>query len=173
MRKILIFVICAFLLTFSPVLVFAQKEDKVDEPVNSFELFWPVVAGKTKGDKLYSLKLFKEKARGLLIFGKPQKADYSLFLTTKRVLEAEKLSKDGKKDSSMETFDMALSQLAIVEENTNDSGDMIKSSVDNLNLKFDNLEVFLPWLISEYKDQNLKDKTQKVLDKVTELHSKI
>ncbi|EKD94522.1 MAG: hypothetical protein ACD_26C00034G0057 [uncultured bacterium] len=173
MRKLLIFFVCTIFLSYLVPSVFAQKITQEKETVNSFELFWPLVAGKTKVDNYYSLKLFKEKMRGLLIFGKPQKADYSLFISTKRILEAEKLSNEGKKDSSIETYDMALSQLAIVEANINDSGEMIKSSVDNLNLKFDNLETFLPWLVSEYKDQDLKNKTQNVLDKVTELHSKI
>lgn len=173
MRNILILVLFVFLLTFLPVFSFAQEDNQTNESVNSFELFWPVVAGKSKGDSLYSLKLFKEKVRGLLIFGKPQKADYSLFLTTKRVLEAEKLSKEGKKDYSVQTFDMALSQLAVVEKSIDNSGDNIKSTVDDLNLKFDNLEVFLPWLVPQYKDQELTTKAQQVLDKVVELHNKI
>jgi len=173
MRKVLIFIICAFVLTLSSVSVLAQEDNQTNESVNSFELFWPVVAGKSKGDTLYSLKLFKEKVRGFLIFGKPQKADYSLFLTTKRVLEAEKLSKEGKKDYSVQTFDMALSQLAVVEKSIEDSGDNMKSTVDDLNLKFDNLEVFLPWLVPQYKDQELTSKAQQVLDKVVELHNKI
>lgn len=173
MRKILIFVICAFLLTIFTSSIIAQEEIQTDESVNSFELFWPVVAGKTKGDSLYSLKLFKEKVRGFLIFGKPQKADYSLFLTTKRILEAEKLSKEGKKDFSLETFDMALSQLAVVEDSMISSGEDIIATVDDLNLKFDNLEVFLPWLIPQYTDQELSIKAQQVLDKVIDLHGKI
>lgn len=173
MKKIFLVLSFLFLFSLLPSFVYAQETKNNQEDVNSFELFWPVVAGKSKGDSLYSLKLFKEKVRGLLIFGKPQKADYSLFLTTKRVLEAEKLSKEGKKDYSVQTFDMALSQLAVVEKSIDNSGDNIKSTVDDLNLKFDNLEVFLPWLVPQYKDQELTTKAQQVLDKVIELHNKI
>lgn len=173
MKKIFLVLSFLFLFSLLPSFVYAQETKNNQGDVNSFELFWPVVAGKSKGDTLYSLKLFKEKVRGFLIFGKPQKADYSLFLATKRILEAEKLSKEGKKDYSVQTFDMALSQLAVVEKSIEDSGDNIKSTVDDLNLKFDNLEVFLPWLVPQYKDQELTTKAQQVLDKVIELHNKI
>lgn len=173
MRKLLIFFVFSILFSFLTPSVLAQKITQEKESVNSFELFWPLVAGRTKGDKLYPLKLFKEKLRGFLIFGKPQKADYSLFITTKRILEVEKLAKDDKKELSLATSDVALSELAIVERNINASGDSIKSTVDDLNLKFDNLETFLPWLITQYNDKDLKDKIQKVMDKIVELHSKI
>src|SRR3989344_7375004 len=81
------------------------QEKVVPAEVNSFVLFWPVSAGKTMGESLYGLKTFKEKVRGLLIFGKVQKVDYSLFLATKRVVEAEKLLNDGKDDLAVKTLD--------------------------------------------------------------------
>lgn len=173
MKRILILIAFVFLLTLSSNLVLAQNETKTENPVNSFEIFWPLVAGRTKGDKFYTLKTFKEKVRGLLIFGKPQKADYSLFLVTKRLLEVEKLSKEGKKDYSLQTLDNALAGLSAVDDSMTDAGEGIKLTIDDLNLKFDNLEIFLPWLINEYKDRDLKDKTQLVLDKVIEFHKKI
>lgn len=173
MKKI--FLVLSFLtfLSLVPFSVYAQETKNELENINSFELFWPLVAGKVKGDKFYSLKIFKENARGFLIFGKPQKADYSLFIATKRILEVEKLANDDKKELSLQTLDVALDELADVEKNMEASRDSIKSTVDDLNLKFDNLEIFLPWLITQYKDNDLKDKTQKVMDKVIELHSKI
>lgn len=172
MKKILL-VLIFFLLSLVLSPAYAQETKKDPESVNSFELFWPLVAGKVKGDKFYSLKTFKENARGFLIFGKPQKADYSLFIATKRILEVEKLAKDNKKELSLQTLDVALNELVDVENNMEASGDSIKSTVDDLNLKFDNLEIFLPWLITQYKDNDLKDRTQKFMDKVVELHSKI
>ena len=82
-------------------------------PDNSYILFWPLTAGKTEGDSLYSLKLFKEQIGGLFIFGDMKKADYAVLLASKRVLEAEKLIKDGKLDSALKTLGKAENQLSI------------------------------------------------------------
>ena len=62
--------------------------------VNSFELFWPISAGKTTASKMYSLKLWKENLRGSLIFSKARKVDYLIFLSVKRLVEAEALLVD-------------------------------------------------------------------------------
>src|SRR5258706_11685992 len=61
--------------------------------VNSFELFWPMSSGKTLQSKVYFLKTLKEEVRGFFIFGSAQKADYKIFLSIKRMLEAEALMK--------------------------------------------------------------------------------
>lgn len=61
------------------------------EKINSFELFWPIAAGKVMGDPLYSLKSFKESLRELFIFSDLKKGDYNISLSEKRVVEAEKL----------------------------------------------------------------------------------
>jgi len=58
---------------------------------NSYELFWPIVAGRTSEDPLYFLKLLKEKVRGVLIFSDVKKAEYYLFLSEKRLVEFENL----------------------------------------------------------------------------------
>src|SRR3989344_5547563 len=52
---------------------------------DSYMLFWPLTAGRTQGDSIYSLKLLKEQIRGWFIFGDVRKADYAVFLGTKRV----------------------------------------------------------------------------------------
>lgn len=88
-----------------------------EEQVNSFEAFWPLVAGKTKGDTLYPLKRFKETARGWAIFGPTQKADYEIFLGTKRVLEAEKLILDNKTDHAISSLNSAGSHLQKAQKN--------------------------------------------------------
>lgn len=59
--------------------------------VNSYELFWPIVAGRVHGDSLYSLKLFKENLRGRFIFSNLKKAEYNTVLSEKRIMEFEKL----------------------------------------------------------------------------------
>ncbi len=79
---------------------------------NSFELFWPLTAGKTETDSFYSLKLIKEQVGGWFINGDSKKADYAVLLGTKRVLEAEKLIKDGKIDLALETLKRAEAQFS-------------------------------------------------------------
>lgn len=59
--------------------------------VNSFEIFWPITAGRTMGDSLYFLKSLKESFRELLMFSSFKKADYNITLSVKRLVEAEKL----------------------------------------------------------------------------------
>ena len=61
------------------------------DSVNSYELFWPVSAGRVMGDKLYFLKILKENIRGALIFNDLKKAEYNITLSEKRTVEAEKL----------------------------------------------------------------------------------
>ena len=122
-------------------------EDEVVE-VNSFELFWPVVAGKTRGDSLYSLKRLKEKVMGIFVFGHAKKADYQISLATKRVVEAEKLLLDGKEELAIETLDEA--EESVVEgrehwdevDNKANEGDIMV----NLKNQLTNIEVFLNFL---------------------------
>src|SRR3989344_8764716 len=64
--------------------------------ISSFILFWPLTAGKTEGDSFYFLKTTKEQVVGWFVFGNMKKADYAVLLGTKRILETEKLLKDGK-----------------------------------------------------------------------------
>lgn len=79
--------------------------------VNSYELFWPMVSGRTEADGLsYKLKTFKEGIREYLIFGPAPKANYKVFLGVKRILEAEKLLSENKKALSLSTFDRAINE---------------------------------------------------------------
>lgn len=83
----------------APSIALAQKnlstnestESAKVEKVNSFELFWPIVAGKVGGEPLYFLKSLKETLREALIFSDFKKADYTITLSEKRTVEAEKL----------------------------------------------------------------------------------
>src|SRR5688500_13173828 len=65
-------------------------------PVNSFDLFCPISAGKVAGDSLYFLKNLKENIRGVFIFDDFKKIEYNIVLTEKRAVEAEKLFLDKK-----------------------------------------------------------------------------
>lgn len=99
--------------------------------VSSYEMFYPMVAGKTVADGfVYKLKIFKETIRGALIFGPVQKADYNIFLASKRLLEAEKLLLEKNDDMALVTLNkvvMHLTQAKSSSENIkNLSSDLVK-----------------------------------------------
>src|SRR3990167_10614639 len=60
-------------------------------PVDSYDLFWPISAGKVMGDPLYFLKSLKESLSELLVFGDYKKAEHNISLSEKRIVEAEYL----------------------------------------------------------------------------------
>lgn len=136
MRKLWAAALLLFVFTFTFVFVKDQalavsETGASPAAVNSFELFWPVVAGKVQGDSLYSLKLLKERVRGLFIISNSKKAEYFSFLSTKRLVEFEKLvlvkkdydnavrtlkayEENLKKGANVETFENQLSLLEVV-----------------------------------------------------------
>ena len=147
--------------------------EEVVTQISSFELFWPISAGKTLGDSTYFLKSFKENVRGWLIFGKAQKAEYSLQLATKRIVEAEKLIDLDKNDLATKSLDRGIKQLANMTKNLGlaAEGDMSQEVVDQTNDRLDNLEIFLPWL-SE-KNPDIKEKLQEVNSKIQKINQNI
>lgn len=151
--------------------VLAEKGESSE--ISSFELFWPIVAGKTMGDPLYTLKTLKEKVRGLLIFGKPQKANYFVLLATKRVVEAEKLIDNNEKDLALKTLDRANSLLMSADKAISGipAGLIYSETKDNINKQLGNLETFIPWLSS--RKGELSAKLQEILETVKTLNSKI
>jgi len=167
-------------LFFAPFAVFAQDADTPTsdianiEEVNSFELFWPVVAGKTTGEPLYFLKSLKEKVRGWFIFGASQKAEYAVFLATKRVVEAEKLINEGKNDLADKTLSRATTQLEKAEQNLGkalDKGTPFQDEAVNIENRLSNLEIFVPWLILNSEEN--KEALSRFLEKVESLSSKL
>lgn len=135
--------------------------------VNSFELFWPMSAGKTMQSKVYFLKTFKENARGWFIFGSAQKADYEVFLSIKRMLEAEVLMKANVSDLANKTLDSAASDLDKANNawtNAKNSSDIDQTTKDELNMRVSNLKKFVVSLMSQYP--SYKDKLQNILDKL-------
>jgi hypothetical protein len=103
--KHLLSVLILFLSLFSPLYVHAQVQEASPsaspERVDSYNLFWPLSAGKTESDNLYSFKLFKETVGGWFTFGDTEKVDYAVLLGTKRMLEAEKLLSEGKNEMAI------------------------------------------------------------------------
>ena len=138
--------------------------------VNSFELFWPMVAGKTMQSRLYFLKSFKEQMRGVVIFGSSQKANYGIFLSIKRVLEAEVLMKANLSELTNKTLDKAIAQLESANSSltsAKNAGDIEKSTKDEINIRVSNLKVFVTSLKKDYP--SFGDKLQTVLDRLNAL----
>lgn len=142
----------------------------VPTTVNSFEVFWPMVAGKTMQSKLYFLKTLKEKIRGIFIFGSAQKANYDIFIGIKRMLEAEVLMKaqltdlaNRTLDSASTDFDKANSALT----NAKNSSDVDQDTKNEINIRVSNLKKFVTSL--EKENPGFKDKLQSIMDKLNAL----
>ncbi|HWA52019.1 MAG TPA: DUF5667 domain-containing protein [Patescibacteria group bacterium] len=139
-------------------------------PVDSFALFWPMSAGKTMQSKVYFLKILKEDARGFFIFGSAQKADYDIFLTIKRMLEAEALMGGNVSDLANKTLDAAGSDLDKVNSSLTDaknSGDIDQNTKNEINIRTTNLKAFTSSLMNQYPAYN--DKLQSIQDKLNSI----
>lgn len=180
--KIFLFVVVVFATLFIFSTGSIQAEDqtsseaknlKMTEKIDSYELFWPIVAGKTLGDSGYFLKTFKESLREALIFGKVQKSDYQLFLTTKRIIEAEKLIINNRSDLVLKTLDKAIAKLSSAKINydkAKNNSSVVGSSKDEINNKLSNLEKFTPQLIIN-TDGTLREKLLVVLELIKNFKS--
>lgn len=93
-KLIILLVAMAFSFFSLSLNVLAVSTDPSPKPtkVSSFELFWPIVAGKVQGDSMYTLKVFKENMRGYLILSSLKKAEYLTFISSKRLVEFEELA---------------------------------------------------------------------------------
>lgn len=140
------------------------------QEINSFELFWPLVAGRTRDDKMYFLKSFKEKLRGSLIFSEARKVDYDVFLLVKRVIESEKLLNEGKIDYAKATISdaekdvlKAREEFVKGKEMNADFGEVAPQIIDRLS----NLEKLIVWLSSK-SDEN-KNLYSELLQEIKDL----
>ena len=150
-----------------------MEESETVTEVDSFELFWPIVAGKTRGDSLYFLKKLKENVRGWLIFGDAKDAEYEVFLATKRVVEAEALIKNDEHELARETIEDARENVADALDEWEDVDDRDTSVKHEINNKLDNLEVFLPQLANETSNEELKKEIGELLQNVTSLNEQV
>jgi len=178
MRRIVIGIFVSLLLIgFLPINVAAEvAPTPVSTPsaVTSFELFWPIVAGKTEGDSLYFIKTLKENLRGKLIFGVAQKADYSVFLATKRIVEAEKLIFEGKSDLAEKTLVRASRQIDKATVNVDKalaSNTPFQEQAVNMGNRLSNLETFIPGLL--LKGDKNKETLNKLQEKINSLKVKL
>ena len=112
MLKRLLIIFGLFVFLFSPQVALAQtasptpsatpdlKEEEEEiydfESMSTYELFWPLVAGKIPGDGFYQLKKWRDNLMIKLFFSKLKKAEYLKQLANKRLIEAEKLLEVGR-----------------------------------------------------------------------------
>lgn len=160
-----LFLVIAVFLGFSLGLitpVYAQKKlptstliptpTTIPSHQSSYELFWPIVAGKTEGDFLYSLKLAKEQVWSWFIFSDSKKVDYAVLLGTKRVLEAEKLIKESKTKNAEKTLERASNDFSRAydfaktagDKGKFDAGKVRKDRLFNVKTLIDSLKMFAP-----------------------------
>jgi len=170
-------VLVVFLVWVSPVLAKTIDQGSYatsSASLSAFELFWPISPGKTLDESMYFLKDLKEKIRGALIFGTPQKAEYAVLLATKRVLEAEKLIERGKNDLANQTLDLAQAQFEMAKKNleiAKNKKEPLKESGGVIYTRLQNLEKYLTYLMT--KQESNKDKLQAVLTQVQDLLAKV
>lgn len=123
---------------FLPAFSLAQEESPSPTPIptTSYEIFYPIVAGKVRGDSLYFLKILREKIVDLLIFSPIKKADYHLILSKKRLVETEKLISDGKTTNAEKTIEKSVEEFRKALEITNKATKKGIKTVDLYNTLF-------------------------------------
>ena len=169
MKKLVVTIISISLFLGSIFSVSAQEEPTQPQQ-DSYVLFWPIVAGKTEDDKFYSLKIAKEKLLGFFIFDKTKKVDYEILKGTKRVLETEKLIKDGKinyAQKSLEKAQHAYSEAynlakAAKQEGNFDGKKVRRDRLINVRTLIDNLKSSSPAEIQQALE-DAKNKTSTLL----------
>lgn len=135
-----------------------EAEEVQEGPVNSYELFWPITAGRTTGDTLFLLKRAKEGVREFLIFSKYRKADYNMTLATKRLVEGEKLFIENDTKNAQKSLEMSLEKLtkakglmAEVESNGQDPTDL-RNALNSTVEKHVRLVEYLATMYADSKD---------------------
>lgn len=164
---------------FIVVPVFAQYETASPTPnlspeigtVNSYELFWPITAGVVSGESSYPLKLLKENIREFFIFSNSKKAEYSVSLSSKRVVEAEKLFLQ-KKDYTNAKLSLDVAQqkrerARDLLKKTEDTGKNVSNYKDSM---FDTLERQRA-LLNYLSSQIPKEQKQAIDKNISQLNS--
>lgn len=174
--KLLVVTIFVFLLL--PINSFAAsptpKATQKPIEVNSFEMFWPIVAGKVQGDFLYGLKAYKEKVRGFLIFSNLKKSEYNAVLSEKRLLEFEKLVLVNKDfDNAKLTLNtLKQTQKLVVEQlqKSKEEGQDVTLVSQNTLTIFEKEYTLLQSILSKV-DETQKDSVVEAIKNLTELTS--
>lgn len=150
------FKIVIFILVFAVTLVigfseiFAQEQSIASESskpivVDSYTLFWPVVSGRAVDDRLFFIKRWRENFTNMFIFGNLEKADYEVQLSTKRIVEAERLLKENQNSFVLESLEEARVHLSLARERLNEAYKINESNTDatvNITNQLNNINLF-------------------------------
>ncbi|MFH1827148.1 MAG: DUF5667 domain-containing protein [bacterium] len=141
--------------------------------ISSFELFWPIVAGRVSGEPLYPLKIFKEKIKGVLIFRDIKKSEYNLFISEKRVVEFEKLSLVNKDFvNAAKTLDVAKfyhSKTLSYLEKAKVGGKMVGPTRERIIMSFNNQILLLKDIASKVNDDQKQSLTEVIFSLGSEI----
>lgn len=176
--KLLIVLVFVFLLLPTNSFAASPSPKATQKPieVNSFEMFWPIVAGKVQGDPLYNLKRFKENARGFLIFNNLKKAEYNAILSQKRLLEFEKLilvNKDyNNAKSTLDTYNQTLKLITEQLQNSKEEGQDVTLVSQNTLTIFEKEYSLLQSILSKV-DETQKDAIVEVIKNLTSISSSL
>jgi hypothetical protein len=89
----------------------AETETYDFASMNTYEMFWPITAGKVPGDSLYSLKTLRDKLVGILYFSKLKKSEYVKQLANKRLVEADRVLELERYEHLKPTLDRSIDQM--------------------------------------------------------------
>lgn len=162
MKKLFVLLFFSLLFFSSTVFSLAQEASSSAQSVNSFEMFWPLSAGKTRADSLYFLKRLKENLRGAIIFRAANKADYKVFLGVKRTLEVEKLLNEDKLELADKTLDDAILDFGDAHKNYKVAKDekAVSKVTEQIKNRLTNLSSFIIFL----KSKNITDSSTNKLN---------
>lgn len=89
----------------------SAKEQYDFKSMTTYEMFWPIVAGKLPGERFYDLKIWRDRVVGSLFFSGTKKAEYLKQLANKRLVETERLLEIKRLDFFAPTLKDSLSNL--------------------------------------------------------------
>lgn len=140
--------------TPTPTSTVTVKEEYTFASMTTYEMFWPIVAGKIPGDRFYDLKALRDKLAGYLFFSKVKKSEYLKQLANKRLVEAEKL--------------IEIKRYSLVPQTLEDSSKNLEEGLSLLFSAEETPQTF--WLKDEYRKDFKKHVIvlERMKDKVTE-----
>lgn len=178
MKRLLVFGVTLFtFLSFFTKTVFAEATPVLTTPESSqssYVLFYPVVAGKTEGETLYFVKLLRDRIAEMLTFGNEKKTGVELRIATKRLLEAEKLSKTGKADLFRNTLSKFNTKLASAYDRimkTKDS-DTFPELIDEMEQNIQKYQIILNQLVNNTPDSGKKS-VEETIQRVNDIQNRI
>ncbi len=141
---------------------------------SSYVFFYPVVAGKTEGDKLYTLKLIRDRLIVLFTFGDEKKSEANLKIATKRLLEAEKLFKTNKTHLTQKTLSKFTSKLAAAYDYAMKAkeSESFPELLDQISRNTPKYQIVLKQMLA-ISPENEKDLVEESIERVTEIQTKV